>query len=93
MSNFRKVGEFHAACGLEVQGDCGAQWPLWETRKLRIDLIKEELEELIEANEKNDLVGIADALTDLLYVVYGAGHCYNMDLDACFDEVHRNNMT
>jgi predicted HAD superfamily Cof-like phosphohydrolase len=63
------------------------------TAQLRVALIAEELEELKEAIEANDIVEIADALTDLLYVVYGAGHAYGIDLDPCFDEVHDSNMT
>lgn len=60
---------------------------------LRVDLIDEELNELREATSRQDLVGIADALTDLLYVVYGAGHAYGINLDDCFAEVHRSNMS
>ena len=61
--------------------------------KLRIDLIKEELEELKEAMDNNDLLEVADALTDILYVTYGAGHAFGIDLDKCFDEVQNSNMS
>jgi predicted HAD superfamily Cof-like phosphohydrolase len=61
--------------------------------KLRIDLIKEELEEFQEAMKNNDLLEVADALTDILYVTYGAGHAFGIDLDKCFDEVQNSNMS
>ena len=61
--------------------------------KLRIDLIKEELEELKEAMKNKDLLEVADALTDILYVTYGAGHAFGIDLDKCFDEVQKSNMS
>jgi predicted HAD superfamily Cof-like phosphohydrolase len=61
--------------------------------KLRIDLIKEELDELKEAMDNNDLLEVADALTDILYVTYGAGHAFGIDLDKCFDEVQNSNMS
>ena len=61
--------------------------------KLRIDLIKEELEELTEAINKKDLLEVADALTDILYVTYGAGHAFGIDLDRCFEEVQNSNMS
>ena len=61
--------------------------------KLRIDLIKEELEELTEAMNNKDLLEVADALTDILYVTYGAGHAFGIDLDQCFDEVQNSNMS
>ena len=60
---------------------------------LRYDLIKEELEELKVAMENNDLLEVADALTDILYVTYGAGHAFGIDLDKCFDEVQKSNMS
>lgn len=63
------------------------------TAYLRLNLIKEEVEELKQAIEQNDLTGIADALTDILYVTYGAGAAYGIDLDSCFEEVHRSNMS
>ena len=61
--------------------------------KLRIDLIKEELEELTDAMDKKDLLEVADALTDILYVTYGAGHAFGIDLDRCFEEVQNSNMS
>ena len=61
--------------------------------KLRIDLIKEELDELQEAMKNNDLLEVADALTDILYVTYGAGHAFGIDLDKCFDEAQNSNMS
>jgi predicted HAD superfamily Cof-like phosphohydrolase len=61
--------------------------------KLRIDLIKEELDELKEAMDNNDLLEVADALTDILYVTYGAGHAFGVNLDKCFDEVQNSNMS
>ena len=61
--------------------------------KLRIDLIKEEFEELVEAMNNKDLLEVADALTDILYVTYGAGHAFGIDLDKCFDEVQNSNMS
>ena len=70
--------------------------PNWGTdkeQKLRVDLIDEELRELRDAMVFKDIIGVADALTDLLYVVYGAGHTFGIDLDRCFREVHRSNMS
>ena len=64
-----------------------------KTNKLRIELIKEELKELTEAIKQNDLLEVADALTDILYVTYGAGHAFGIDLDKCFDEVQNSNMS
>ena len=69
------------------------EFPTEETAKLRIELIVEELNELIDAKEDKDLIGIADALTDILYVTYGAGHAFGIDLDECFREVQRSNMS
>jgi predicted HAD superfamily Cof-like phosphohydrolase len=68
-------------------------WPDFSTRELRLELIQEEVDELGEAMEQRDMVGIADALTDILYVVYGAGHAYGIDLGECFQEVHASNMS
>jgi predicted HAD superfamily Cof-like phosphohydrolase len=68
-------------------------WPNEDTRLLRFRLIDEELGELHEAMMNEDIVEVADALTDLLYVIYGAGHAYGIDLDRCFAEVHRSNMS
>ena len=91
MSNFTKVGTFMKTFGQEVK-----KKPSFSTEKinkLRIDLIKEELEELTEAMNNNDLLEVADALTDILYVTYGAGHAFGIDLDKCFDEVQNSNMS
>ena len=77
--------------GQEVKTE--PEWPDIETQKLRVELIVEELSELEDANEEQDLVAVADALTDILYVTYGAGHAYGIDLDACFKEVQRSNMS
>ena len=91
MSNFDKVGTFMKTFGQEVKTK-----PSFSSDKinnLRIDLIKEELEELQEAMKNNDLLEVADALTDILYVTYGAGHAFGIDLDKCFDEVQNSNMS
>ena len=91
MSNFSKVGIFMKTFGQEVKTK-----PSLSTEKinnLRIDLIKEELDELTEAINNKDLLEVADALTDILYVTYGAGHAFGIDLDKCFDEVQNSNMS
>ena len=91
MSNFNKVKTFMETFGQEVKSK-----PSFSTDKinnLRYDLIKEELEELKEAMENKDLLEVADALTDILYVTYGAGHAFGIDLDQCFDEVQNSNMS
>ena len=91
MSNFSKVGVFMKTFGQDVKNK-----PSFSTdkiNKLRIDLIKEELEELTDAMNKKDLLEVADALTDILYVTYGAGHAFGIDLDKCFDEVQNSNMS
>ena len=90
-SNFDKVRNFMKAFGQEVK--TSPEFPTEETAKLRIELIVEELNELIDAKEDKDLIGIADALTDILYVTYGAGHAFGIDLDSCFREVQRSNMS
>ena len=90
-SNFEKVGDFMEAFGQRVEME--PTWPDFNTRKLRLELIQEELEELSDAVADRDMIQIADALTDLLYVVYGAGHAFGLDLDECFEEVHRSNMS
>ena len=77
--------------GQDVKKD--PDFPSEETQKLRLELIAEELEEMWEAIEDKDLVGVADALTDILYVTYGAGHAFGIDLDRCFAEVQRSNMS
>ncbi len=91
MSNFRKVGTFMKTFGQEVK--IKPSFSTEKINKLRIDLIKEELEELTEAMNNKDLLEVADALTDILYVTYGAGHAFGIDLDKCFDEVQNSNMS
>ena len=91
MSNFNKVKTFMNTYGQEVKER--ATFPENKIVKLRIDLIEEELNELKEAVKNNDIVEVADALTDILYVTYGAGHSFGVDLDKCFDEVQRSNMS
>ena len=91
MSNFNKVKTFMKSFGQEVKTN-----PSLSTDKinsLRYDLIKEELEELKEAMENKDLLEVADALTDILYVTYGAGHAFGINLDKCFEEVQNSNMS
>ena len=91
MSNFNKVKIFMETFGQEVKTK-----PSFSTDKinsLRYDLIKEELEELKEAMKNRDLLEVADALTDILYVTYGAGHAFGIDLDKCFKEVQSSNMS
>ena len=91
MSNFNKVGIFMKTFGQEVKTK--PSFSSDKINKLRIDLIKEELDELKEAMDNNDLLEVADALTDILYVTYGAGHAFCIDLDKCFDEVQNSNMS
>tara|TARA_B100001057_G_scaffold352882_1_gene354613 strand:+ start:1005 stop:1376 length:372 start_codon:yes stop_codon:yes gene_type:complete len=91
MSNFNKVKTFMNTYGQEVKEI--ATFPENKIVQLRIDLIEEELNELKEAVKNNDIVEVADALTDILYVTYGAGHSFGVDLDKCFDEVQRSNMS
>ena len=91
MSNFNKVGTFMKTFGQEVKTKPSLSSD--KINKLRIDLIKEELDELQEAMKNNDLLEVADALTDILYVTYGAGHAFGVDLDKCFDEVQNSNMS
>ena len=91
MSNFNKVKTFMETFGQEVKTK-----PSFSTDKinsLRYDLIKEELEELKIAMENKDLLEVADALTDILYVTYGAGHAFGINLDRCFEEVQNSNMS
>ena len=91
MSNFNKVGIFMKTFGQDVKNK-----PSFSTdkiNKLRLDLIKEELDEFKEAMDNKDLLEVADALTDILYVTYGAGHAFGIDLDKCFDEVQNSNMS
>jgi len=91
MSNFNKVGTFMKTFGQEVKSR--PSFSSDKINKLRIDLIKEELDELQEAIKNNDLLEVADALTDILYVTYGAGHAFGIDLDKCFEEVQNSNMS
>ena len=91
MSNFSKVGTFMKTLGQEVKTKPSLSTE--KINKLRIDLIKEELEELTEAMNNKDLLEVADALTDILYVTYGAGHAFGIDLDQCFEEVQNSNMS
>ena len=91
MSNFSKVGTFMKTFGQEVKDKPSLSSD--KINKLRIDLIKEELEELIEAMNNKDLLEVADALTDILYVTYGAGQAFGIDLDNCFEEVQNSNMS
>lgn len=91
MTNFEKVRLFMKRYGQEVKDKAGFSDA--KTNKLRIDLIKEELEELTEAMQDENLLEVADALTDILYVTYGAGHAFGIDLDKCFDEVQNSNMS
>ena len=91
MSNFIKVGVFMKTFGQEVKDK-----PSFSTdkiNKLRLDLIMEELNELTEAMNNKDLLEVADALTDILYVTYGAGHALGINLDKCFEEVQNSNMS
>ena len=91
MSNFDDVKTFMQTFGQEVK--IKAEFPKKKIIKLRYDLIKEELNELQNAMNTKNLKEIADALTDILYVTYGAGHAYGIDLDKCFSEVQRSNMS
>ena len=91
MTNFEKVKLFMDTYGQEVKDK--AEFSDAKTNKLRIDLIKEELEELTHAMNDKNLLEVADALTDILYVTYGAGHAFGIDLDKCFDEVQNSNMS
>ena len=91
MSNFESVKIFMKTFGQEVKEK--AKFPSSKITSLRYDLIREELLELKEAIDKKDIKEVADALTDILYVTYGAGHAFGIDLDKCFDEVQRSNMS
>ena len=91
MSNFIDVKNFMEIYGQEVKSK--SEFPNEKIIKLRLDLIKEELNELEEAIKNKDIVEVADALTDILYVTYGAGHSFGIDLDKCFSEVQRSNMS
>ena len=91
MTNFQKVAKFMKTFGQEVKTK--TEFPEEKIVKLRYDLINEELEELQDAIKDKNMLEIADALTDILYVTYGAGHAFGIDLDKCFDEVQKSNMS
>ena len=91
MSNFKSVKKFMETFGQETKEK--ASFPNDKITSLRYDLIKEELDELKEAIDKKDIKEVADALTDILYVTYGAGHAFGIDLDKCFEEVQNSNMS
>ena len=91
MTNFEKVGLFMKTFGQEVKNKPGLSSE--KINNLRISLINEELEELKQAMKNNDLKEAVDALTDILYVTYGAGHAFGVNLDKCFDEVQKSNMS
>jgi len=91
MTNFNKVKTFMKTFGQEVK--IKPSFSSDKINTLRYDLIKEELEELKIAMENKDLLEVADALTDILYVTYGAGHAFGIDLDKCFEEVQNSNMS
>ena len=91
MTNFEKVGKFMKTFGQEVKISSGLSSE--KINLLRIKLIDEELQELTKAVNEGNIVEVADALTDILYVTYGAGHAFGIDLDKCFDEVQKSNMS
>ena len=91
MTNFESVKKFMQTFGQEVRTN--ASFPNDKIINLRLDLIREELSELKEAIEKKDIKDVADALTDILYVTYGAGHAFGINLDKCFEEVQNSNMS
>ena len=91
MTNFKSVKIFMETFGQEIKEK--ASFPDDKISSLRYDLIKEELDELKEAMDKKDIKEVADALTDILYVTYGAGHAFGIDLDKCFEEVQNSNMS
>ncbi len=91
MTNFKKVKNFMETFGQEVKSK--PSFGTEKINKLRFDLINEELQELKIAMENKDLLEVADALTDILYVTYGAGHAFGIDLDKCFEEVQNSNMS
>ncbi len=91
MSNFDSVRKFMLTFGQEVKEK--SEFPSNKIIKLRYDLIAEELAEFKSAIENEDLKEVADALTDILYVTYGAGHAFGINLDKCFDEVQKSNMS
>ncbi len=91
MTNFSSVKKFMEVFGQEVKTK--AEFPSKKVADLRYNLIKEELDEFAQALKDQDLNEVADALTDILYVTYGAGHAFGIDLDKCFEEVQRSNMS
>ena len=91
MTNFEKVGEFMKTFGQEVKSKSSLSSD--KINFLRIDLIEEELDELKQAINQKNLLEVADALTDILYVTYGAGHAFGINLDKCFEEVQNSNMS
>ena len=91
MTNFESVKKFMETFGQEIREKAG--FPNEKITSLRYDLIKEELDELKEAMDNKDIKEVADALTDILYVTYGAGHAFGIDLDKCFEEVQNSNMS
>ena len=91
MSNFESVKKFMQTFGQQIKEK--AEFPNEKITKLRYELIQEELQELKEAIDKNDIKEVADALTDILYVTYGAGHAFGINLDKCFQEVQNSNMS
>jgi len=91
MTNFEKVGLFMKTFDQEVKIKAGLSTE--KINELRISLVNEELEEFKEAIKSNDLKEVADALTDILYVTYGAGHAFGINLDKCFEEVQKSNMS
>ena len=91
MTNFDKVGTFMKTFGQEVKTK--ASFSTDKINNLRLELIREELSELTEAMKNKDLLEVADALTDILYVTYGAGHAFGINLDKCFEEVQNSNMS
>ncbi len=91
MTNFEKVKIFMKTFDQEVKNE--ASFPNEQIKQLRYNLIKEELDELRVAIEEKNLLEVADALTDILYVTYGAGHAFGLDLDKCFNEIQNSNMS
>ena len=91
ITNFEKVGLFMSTFGQEVKKK--SELSSEKINLLRLSLIQEELDELIKAIKENDILEVADALTDILYVTYGAGHAFGINLDNCFDEVQKSNMS
>ena len=91
MTNFQKVKNFMETFGQEVKSS--PSFSSIKINELRYNLIKEELDEFRQALDNNDLLEVADALTDILYVTYGAGHAFGINLDACFEEVQNSNMS